>query len=97
MQIQKGILQICKGLSFLHTSAQLIHSNINPETIIINASGDWKISGLGLTIPLLQPDGSPTRWEFPTFDGRMPPYIQRSLDYMGQLSSLSLLPMFHSF
>ncbi|KAG7452863.1 other/SCY1 protein kinase [Guyanagaster necrorhizus] len=82
VEIQKGILQICKGLSFLHTSAQLIHSNICPESIIINSAGDWKISGLGLTIPLLQLNGSPTRWEFPTFDGRVPSYIQRSFDYM---------------
>ncbi|KAF8228958.1 kinase-like protein [Tricholoma matsutake] len=82
VEIQKGILQVCKGLSFLHTSAQLIHSNINPESIIINGAGDWKISGLGLTIPLLGPGGSPTRWEFPTFDGRAPGYVQRSFDYM---------------
>ncbi|GLB35144.1 putative protein tyrosine kinase [Lyophyllum shimeji] len=82
VEIQKGILQICKGLSFLHSSAQLIHTNINPETIIINGAGDWKISGLGLTIPLLGPGGAPSRWEFPTFDGRVPGYIQRSFDYM---------------
>ncbi|KAJ7445769.1 kinase-like domain-containing protein [Mycena galericulata] len=82
VEIQKGILQICKGLSFLHSSAQLIHSNIGPESIIINASGDWKIAGLGLTIPLLAPSGGPTRWEFPTFDGHVPAYIQRSFDYM---------------
>lgn len=35
-QIQKGILQLCKGLSFLHSSAKLIHSNLKPECIIIN-------------------------------------------------------------
>ncbi|KAI4528376.1 kinase-like protein [Schizophyllum commune Loenen D] len=82
IEIQKGVLQICKGLSFLHSSAKLIHSNINPESIIINSAGDWKVSGLGLTIPLLNSDGQPTRWEFPTFDGRVPAYIQRSFDYM---------------
>ena len=101
-QIQKGILQICKGLSFLHSSAQLIHSNLNPESIIINAAvslsiqplrgigvyagciqGDWKLSGLGLTIPLFGPGGAPSRWEFPTFDGRLLGYVQRSFDYMG--------------
>ncbi|KAF6764989.1 other/SCY1 protein kinase [Ephemerocybe angulata] len=81
VEIQKGILQLCKGLSFLHNSAKLIHSNICPESIMINAAGDWKISGLGLTIPLLT-NGNPTRWEFPTFDGRVPSYIQRSFDYM---------------
>ncbi|KAJ7090230.1 kinase-like domain-containing protein [Mycena belliarum] len=82
VEIQKGVLQICKGLSFLHSSAQLIHSNIGPESIIINSAGDWKIAGLGLTIPLLAPGGGPTRWEFPTFDGHVPAYIQRSFDYM---------------
>jgi hypothetical protein len=45
--------------------------------------GDWKISGLGLTIPLAGPDGKSSKWEFPTFDGRIPSYIQRSFDYMG--------------
>lgn len=45
--------------------------------------GDWKISGLGMTIPLLTADGSPSRWEFPGFDGRVPSYIQRSFDYIG--------------
>ncbi|KAF9070376.1 kinase-like domain-containing protein [Rhodocollybia butyracea] len=80
VEIQKGILQICKGLIFLHSSAQLIHSNLCPESIIINRAGDWKISGLGLTIPLMT-NGVPTNWEFPTFDGRVPRYIQRSFDY----------------
>ncbi|KAF8163106.1 other/SCY1 protein kinase [Crassisporium funariophilum] len=82
IEIQKGILQICKGLSFLHSSAKLIHSNINPESVIINGAGDWKIAGLGLTLALLTPAGGASRWEFPTFDGRVPSYIQRSFDYM---------------
>ncbi|KAI0340500.1 kinase-like protein [Trametopsis cervina] len=82
VEIQKGILQLCKGLIFLHTSARLIHTNITPESIIINSAGDWKLSGLGLTIPLAKPDGSPSRWEFPTFDGRVPAYTQRSFDYI---------------
>ncbi|PSR71142.1 hypothetical protein PHLCEN_2v12988 [Hermanssonia centrifuga] len=82
VEIQKGILQLCKGLIFLHTSARLIHTNITPESVLINSSGDWKIAGLGLTIPLTGPDGHPSRWEFPTFDGRVPPYTQRSFDYI---------------
>ncbi|KZT74196.1 kinase-like protein [Daedalea quercina L-15889] len=80
--IQKGILQVCKGLSFLHTSARTIHTNLTPESVLINSAGDWKISGLGLTIPLSAPGGGSTRWEFPTFDGRVSPYTQRSFDYM---------------
>lgn len=45
--------------------------------------GDWKITGLGLTIPLTGTDGAPTRWEFPAYDSRLPGYPQRSFDYMG--------------
>ncbi|PIL23844.1 hypothetical protein GSI_13595 [Ganoderma sinense ZZ0214-1] len=82
VEIQKGILQLCKGLSFMHTSAHMIHSNINPESIVINSAGDWKLSGLGLTIPLSRAEGGPTRWEFPTFDGRASSYTQRSFDYI---------------
>ncbi|KAA1474848.1 other/SCY1 protein kinase [Dentipellis sp. KUC8613] len=82
VEIQKGILQLCKGLQFLHTSARIIHSNINLESILINSAGDWKIGGLGLTIPLTRPDGSSPIWEFPTFDNRMSPYVQRSFDYI---------------
>ena len=47
--------------------------------------GDWKIGGLGMTIALNPPDGSKPRWEFPSYDGRLPPYTQRSFDYMGKL------------
>ncbi|KJA27330.1 hypothetical protein HYPSUDRAFT_35179 [Hypholoma sublateritium FD-334 SS-4] len=82
IEIQKGILQLCKGLSFLHTSAKLVHSNVCPESVVINGAGDWKIAGLGLTIPLQTSSGTPSNWEFPTFDGRVPPYVQRSFDYM---------------
>ncbi|CAE6415312.1 unnamed protein product [Rhizoctonia solani] len=82
VEIQKGILQLAKGLSFLHTSARLVHSNLNPSSVLINSAGDWKLSGLGLTIPLLSPTGDPTRWEFPTYDNRSPAYVQRNLDYM---------------
>ncbi|KAF8337568.1 kinase-like domain-containing protein [Cantharellus anzutake] len=67
IEIQKGVLQLTKGLAFLHTSARL---------------GDWKISGLGLIIPLLGLDGSPTKWEFLSYDVRIPPSSQRSFDYM---------------
>ncbi|KAH8117221.1 kinase-like protein [Phellopilus nigrolimitatus] len=82
VEIQKGILQLCKGLSFLHTSARRIHSNLNTESVLINASGDWKIGGLGLTIPLTGTDGSPTNWQSPIHDSYLPSYVQRSFDYM---------------
>ena len=79
-----------------------MHSNLKPECIIINEAvcrvtvsmavadcllqGDWKISGLGLTIALMSADGAPSRWESPVFDGRAPSYIQRSFDYIGTVT-----------
>jgi SCY1-like protein 2 len=37
VEIQKGTLQIAKGLSFLHVQAKSVHLNINPDAILINA------------------------------------------------------------
>ena len=36
-EIQKGLLQIGKALQFCHESAKLVHSNLTPDAIIINA------------------------------------------------------------
>jgi len=37
LEIQKGLIQIGKGLEFLHESAGLVHGNLTPEAIFINA------------------------------------------------------------
>lgn len=37
IEIQKGLLQIGKALQFLHESAKLVHSNLTPEAVIVNA------------------------------------------------------------
>ncbi|CCE81451.1 Piso0_002107 [Millerozyma farinosa CBS 7064] len=44
--IQKGLVQLCKGLKFLHEQCNSVHLNIQPSSIYINSSGDWKIAGL---------------------------------------------------
>ncbi|CCA68430.1 related to bovine rhodopsin kinase and to YGR052w [Serendipita indica DSM 11827] len=82
IEIQKGVLQLSKGLAFLHQSAKVVHTNITPYTVLINQAGDWKLSGLGMTIPLTNPDGTPTRWEFPESHSSLPYYVQRNFDYM---------------
>ncbi|KAJ5787383.1 hypothetical protein N7457_002373 [Penicillium paradoxum] len=86
LEIQKGLLQVAKGLEFLHESAGLVHGNLNPEAIYINAKSDWKISGLGFAGP---PDSSETRSSLPPLavsevlyqDPRLPASVQLSLDY----------------
>lgn len=49
LEIQKGLLQLGKGLEFLHESAGLVHANLTPEAVLVNVKGDWKISGLSVS------------------------------------------------
>lgn len=37
LEIQKGLLQISKALEFLHDNAGLVHGNLTPEAVLINA------------------------------------------------------------
>lgn len=86
LEIQKGLLQVAKGLEFLHESAGLVHGNLNPEAIYINAKSDWKISGLGFAGP---PDSSEARSSLPPLavsevlyqDPRLPASVQLNMDY----------------
>ncbi|KAL9059700.1 MAG: hypothetical protein Q9162_001001 [Coniocarpon cinnabarinum] len=86
LEIQKGLLQVGKGLEFLHESANLVHANLTPEAIFINAKSDWKISGLGFSSP---PDNATGRTTMPpmslgevlNYDARLPRFIQLNLDY----------------
>ncbi|WVQ85282.1 hypothetical protein IAT38_007447 [Cryptococcus sp. DSM 104549] len=82
VEIQKGTLQVARGLSFLHTQAKVVHLNLGMEAVVINAKGDWKLSGLSLTTPLSQPDGSATKYVYPEVDQRLPPQVQWKLDYL---------------
>ncbi|KAL4790631.1 kinase-like domain-containing protein [Aspergillus venezuelensis] len=86
LEIQKGLLQVAKGLEFLHESAGLVHGNLNPEAIFINAKSDWKISGLGFAGPW---DTVNSKSSLPPLalsevlyqDPRFPPSVQLNLDY----------------
>lgn len=45
LSIQKGLLEICKSIQFLHNYCSIIHLNLQPSSIFINQHGDWKLSG----------------------------------------------------
>ncbi|KAF1984748.1 kinase-like protein [Aulographum hederae CBS 113979] len=86
LEIQKGLLQVGKGLEFLHESAGLVHGNLTPEAIFINAKSDWKISGLGFSGPG-ENSNKPTSLpaislsEVLNHDPRLPRSVQLDLDY----------------
>ncbi|TIA19702.1 kinase-like protein [Aureobasidium pullulans] len=83
LEIQKGLLQIAKGLEFLHQSAKLVHANLTPEAIFVNAKSDWKISGLAFSTPFSDSASSPSLSlsEVLNHDPRLPPSVQLNLDY----------------
>jgi SCY1-like protein 2 len=86
LEIQKGLLQVSKALEFLHDNAGLVHANLTPDAVLINAKSDWKLSGLAFCSP---PEGStkPTSFqpvslsEILSPDPRLPRFVQLSLDY----------------
>ncbi|KAF8001022.1 hypothetical protein HF325_004811 [Metschnikowia pulcherrima] len=45
LSIQKGLLEISKGLQFLHSHCSIIHMNIQPSSVFVNTQGDWKLAG----------------------------------------------------
>ncbi|RMY51326.1 hypothetical protein D0865_06421 [Hortaea werneckii] len=86
LEIQKGLLQLGKGLEFLHESAGLVHANLTPESILINAKGDWKIAGLAFCGPH---ESSTSATSMPpislhevlSHDPRLPRNVQLDIDY----------------
>ncbi|KAF7860784.1 hypothetical protein EAF04_008302 [Stromatinia cepivora] len=86
LEIQKGLLQISKALEFLHDNAGLIHGNLTPDAVFVNAKSDWKISGLSFCSP---PDNSTKASsvqpinlsEVLNIDPRLPRSVQINLDY----------------
>ena len=85
LEIQKGLLQVAKGLEFLHESAGLVHGNLTPDAVYINQKSDWKISGLGFSGP---PDNASSSASSPPIalsellyhDPRLPYNVQLNID-----------------
>lgn len=86
LEIQKGLLQLAKGLEFLHESAGLVHANLTPDAILVNAKGDWKIAGLGFCGPHETSTAATSLapiqiFEVLNHDPRLPRGVQLNLDY----------------
>lgn len=43
--VQWGLFTVSRALGFMHSSG-LIHGRINPSTVFVTPSGDWKLGGL---------------------------------------------------
>lgn len=81
VEIKYGLLQISEGLSFLHTSARMLHRNISPESIVINEQGAWKIAGLDYCLSNSAGPGQEPVWAVPEYDHGLPPELFPDLDF----------------
>ncbi|KAK9454755.1 kinase-like domain-containing protein, partial [Dipodascopsis uninucleata] len=78
VEIQKGLLQLAKGLEFLHFSAGLIHLNLVPSSVFVNVKSDWKLSGFGFSEDIR---GDAREYMVEQFDNRIPKPLQFDIDY----------------
>ncbi|KAG0280244.1 hypothetical protein BGZ96_001619 [Linnemannia gamsii] len=81
LEVQKGLLQLGKGLQFCHNDAKIVHGNLVPDAIFVNAKGDWKIAGFGFSTFLPRDASSPPPAEYWNYDHELHAYCQRDLDY----------------
>lgn len=88
LEIQKGLLQLGKALEFLHENAGLVHGNLTPDAVLVNAKSDWKISGLSFCGPAEIGAAGPSAsfqpvslHEILNMDARLPRSVQLNLDY----------------
>lgn len=50
VEIKYGLQQISEGLIFLHNDMKMLHRNVQPECIIVNHMGAWKLFGFEYSI-----------------------------------------------
>ncbi|KAG0338634.1 hypothetical protein BG004_007150 [Podila humilis] len=81
LEVQKGLLQLGKGLQFCHNDAKIVHGNLVPDAIFVNAKGDWKIAGFGFSTFLSRDPNVSTPAEYWEHDHELHPYCQRDLNY----------------
>ena len=50
LEIKQMVIELAKAILFLHNDAHVVHNNLNPDNIFIDASNKIKISGLSYSI-----------------------------------------------
>ncbi|MES1921999.1 Protein kinase domain-containing protein ppk32, variant 2, partial [Bonamia ostreae] len=64
-EIKNGIRQICEGAMYCHDN-QISHSNINPSSIFISPSRDWKLAGFEFSRSI-ESGRAAVGWDYETF------------------------------
>ncbi|KAF7268224.1 hypothetical protein GWI33_018682 [Rhynchophorus ferrugineus] len=72
---------IAEGVAFLHNDVKLLHKNICPESIVINASGVWKIFGLDFCIHNTKPPNQVADYPFHEYSPLIPNVCHPNISY----------------
>jgi SCY1-like protein 2 len=56
LEISRAFLSLAEGLQFLHNVQRRLHLNLNPESIVLTATGKWKLCGFGFSLSFQQGD-----------------------------------------
>ncbi|KAJ1721750.1 Protein kinase domain-containing protein ppk32 [Coemansia erecta] len=78
LEMQKGLLQVARGLEFLHEGAGVVHGNLRPASVLVDGRGDWKLGGLGFSRAI----GSPAAADGFEYDYALPEHAQPALAFM---------------
>ncbi|KAM4749546.1 SCY1-like protein 2 [Rhinophrynus dorsalis] len=90
VETKYGLLQVSEGLSFLHSSVKMIHSNLTPENLILNKSGAWKIMGFDFCNPSVNPSEQETKFVCKEWDPNLPPLCLPNPEYLAPEYILSV-------
>uniref|UniRef100_A0A2I3H9E0 Protein kinase domain-containing protein n=1 Tax=Nomascus leucogenys TaxID=61853 RepID=A0A2I3H9E0_NOMLE len=77
-----GLLQVSKGLVFLHSSVKMVHGNITPENTILNKSGAWKIMGFDFCVSSTNPSEQEPKFPCKGWDSDLPSLCLPNPEYL---------------
>ena len=49
MEVKNGLRQVAEALNFCHRDARLYHLGVDPSTIMLLPTGDWKLCGFNFS------------------------------------------------
>lgn len=79
LAMQRGLLHITDALMFLHKTANAVHLDLQPSSILIDSKGDFKLAGMGFVENIAE--SKTDDFFLPQYDPRLPSFIQINLDY----------------
>jgi SCY1-like protein 2 len=82
VEIKYGLIQLAEGIGFLHHDVKLLHRNINPESIVINNQGVWKIFGFEFCVLNQRPHEPQPYWPYTEYNATWHLLTQPYLEYM---------------